>query len=131
MKQFSIITQSRVGIIAELTEALANENINIENIDAKAFEDKAIILISVDDYQKAMKLFDSFEGFQVVAEDAIIVKLKNEPGALAKIARRFSDANIDLKSIRFVQRNEDYGLVAISVERTDAALALVKDVLVS
>ncbi len=131
MKQFSIITQSRVGIIAELTEALANENINIENIDAKAFEDKAIILISVDDYQKAMKLFDNFEGFQVVAEDAIIVKLKNEPGALAKIARRFSDANIDLKSIRFVQRNEDYGLVAISVERTDAALALVKDVLVS
>lgn len=131
MKQFSIITQSRVGIIAELTEALANENINIENIDAKAFEDKAIILISVDDYQKAMKLFDRFEGFQVIAEDAIIVKLKNEPGALAKIARRFSDVNIDLKSIRFVQRNEDYGLVAISVERTDAALALVKDVLVS
>jgi hypothetical protein len=68
---------------------------------------------------------------RIITEDAILVKLINEPGALAKIARRFTDAGIGLRSIRFMERNNEYGLVAISTDRTDSALALVEDVLVS
>jgi hypothetical protein len=68
---------------------------------------------------------------QVVTEDAILVKLRNEPGALAKIARRFTDAGVGVRSVRFIQRDKNYGLVAISTDRTDKAMALVSDVLVS
>jgi hypothetical protein len=65
----------------------------------------------------------------VVTEDAILVRLKNQPGALAHIARRFTDAGIGLRSVRFIQRDDDFALVAISTDRTEAALALVADVL--
>ena len=131
MKQLSLITQSKIGLIAEITEALAAENINIENIDAKSFEDKAVIVMSVDNYELAMEILERFENFQIVAEDVILIKLQNEPGALAKIARRFTDAKISLRSISFVHRNQEAGLVAISTERSAAALELVKDELVS
>ena len=131
MKQLSIITESRMGVVAEISEALAEKNINIENIDAKSFSDNAVILLSVDQYDSALQTLSHFDNFQIITEDAILIRLKNEPGALAKIARRFTDANISLRSIRFVQRGEDYGLVAISTDRTDDALNLVKDVLVS
>ena len=131
MKQLSLITQGKIGLIAEITEALAAENINIENIDAKSFEDKAVIVMSVDNYELAMEILERFESFQIVAEDVILIKLQNEPGALAKIARRFTDAKISLRSISFVHRNQEAGLVAISAERSAAALELVKDELVS
>ena len=131
MKQLSIITESRMGVVAEISEALAEKNINIENIDAKSFSDNAVILLSVDQYDLALQTLSHFKNFQIITEDAILIRLKNEPGALAKIARRFTDAQISLRSIRFIQRGEDYGLVAISADRTDDALSLVKDVLVS
>jgi len=134
MKQLSIIMSNRRGVIAEITEALAARNINIENINAQSFEDKAIITVEVNDYELALSeliRLGKTNDFQVIAEDAIIIKLPNEPGALAKISRRFTNANIELFSIRFIQRNESFGLVAISTERSEIALKLLKDVLVS
>lgn len=131
MKQLSIITENRLDAIAKISEALAEKNINIESIDAKSFAENAVILLTVDQYDAALQALNQLTNYQVITEDVILIRLKNEPGALAKIARRFTDAQIDLRSIRFIQRDEDFGLVAISVDRTDDALNLVKDVLVS
>ncbi len=131
MKQLSILATSAVGIVAEITEALAEKDINIENINAQSFEEKSIITIEVDNEELALKTLNKLSHFQIIAEDTIIINLPNEPGALAKIARRFTDADIDLRSIRFIQRNDDFGLVAISTERSQAALDLIRDVIVS
>lgn len=131
MKQFTIITGDRLGVVTEITEALAAADINIETLDAITVGEHAIIVLSVDRYDQALEAIRRLGGMNVVTEDAILVKLRNEPGALAKIARRFTDAGIGLRSIRFIERNADYGLVAISTERSGAALALVQDVLVS
>lgn len=131
MKQFSIITDSRLGVVADITEALADADINIETLDAISADQHIIVVLNVDRYDDALEVVRKLGGMTVVTEDAILVKLHNEPGALAKIARRFSDAGIALRSVRFIERNADYGLVAISTNRTEAALALVQDVLVS
>ena len=61
----------------------------------------------------------------------ILVKLINEPGALAKIARRFTDAGIGLRSIRFVHRDDHFGWSLFCTDRTKETLKLVADVLVS
>ena len=131
MKQISIITGNRIGVVTEITEALATAGINIELLDAHIAGEFVIVILSVDEYDQALQVIHKLRDMRTVTEDAILVKLTNEPGALAKIARRFTDAKIGLRSIRFIQRNSEYGLVAISTERTDAALALVADVLVS
>ncbi|MDX1811299.1 MAG: ACT domain-containing protein [Gammaproteobacteria bacterium] len=131
MKQLTVITDAHKGLMAEITEALAANNINLKSLDAKSMESKAIIILVVDNYDLAIQVLNKLEGAQVISEDAILIRLKDEPGAVAKIARRFTDADIDLRSIRILQREGDYGLVAISTERTDDALQLVKDVLVS
>ncbi len=131
MKQISIITENRLGVVTEITEALANAEINIETIDAELAGDHVVIVLTVDQYDRALELFRRFGTLRIVTEDAILVKLKDEPGALAKIARRFTDAGIGMRSIRIIERNSNYALVAISTARTDAALNLVADVLLS
>lgn len=131
MKQLSIITENRMGLVTEITEALAAAEINIETLDANITGAQLIVVLSVDHYDRALQVIHQMNDMRTVTEDAILVKLPNEPGALAKIARRFTDANIGLRSIRFIHRDSEYGLVAISTERTKAALKLVADVLVS
>ena len=131
MKQLSIISEKRLGIVTEITEALAAADINIETIDARQVDQFVVVVMTVDLYDRALQVIHKIKNTNIVTEDAILVKLVNEPGALAKIARRFTDAGIGLRSIRFIQRDSKYGLVAISTERTNAALELVSDVLVS
>lgn len=131
MKQLSIIAEKRLGVVTEITEALAAGDVNIESLDAEQAVDCSIIVLTVDHYERALQLIHKLPNMRIITEDAILVKLANEPGALAKIARRFTNAGIGLRSIRFVERDNEYGLVAISTDRTDTALALVKDVLVS
>lgn len=131
MKQLSIITENRLGLITKISEALAAEEINIESLDAELVGDNVVVVLNVEHYDKALHIIHQFHTMQIVTEDAILVKLINEPGALAKIARRFTNAGIGLRSIRFIQRDKRFGLVAISTDRTEEALKLVADVLVS
>ncbi|MDH5731775.1 MAG: ACT domain-containing protein [Gammaproteobacteria bacterium] len=131
MKQLTIISENRPGITAEVTEALAKQNINIESMDGETFDDTGIIILSVDNYDLALFTLNKIPGINVISEDVILIRIANQPGALAQIANRFKQANMNIRSIRFVQRDQDYGIVAISTERSEEAIDLVKDVLVS
>lgn len=131
MKQLSVITENRLGVVTKISEALAIENINIESLDAQLAGDHVVVVLNVDQYDKALQVIHQLNNMRIVTEDAILVKLINEPGALAKIARRFTNAGIGLRSIRFIQRDKRFGLVAICTDRTEEALELVADVLVS
>ncbi|CAA9892380.1 conserved hypothetical protein [Candidatus Methylobacter favarea] len=130
MKQLSIISDNRTGVVTEITEALAAADVNIESIDAETLGEHVVVVLNVNKYDAALQAVHQLKNMRIITEDAILVKLNDEPGALAKIARRFTDAGIELRSIRFMERNSDYSLVAISTDRTANALALVADVLV-
>jgi hypothetical protein len=129
MKEIVIVTQNRPGLLADIAETLARRNINIETFDAEEVHDAAVIELTVDRYDEALQsLRDA--GFDAVTEDAILIQLKDEPGALARVARRFKDANIDLRSVRIVRRLKDSAIVAVATARTEEAKALVKEYLV-
>ncbi|MCC7256832.1 MAG: ACT domain-containing protein [Gammaproteobacteria bacterium] len=130
MKQITVVARNRPGLLADVTGTLAAAGIDIENADAQAFADSAVILLTVDRYDDALRALRSVPEINAVSEDAILVRLQNEPGALARLSRRFKDAGIDLRSIRFLQRDDDFALVAISTGRNAEALDLVKDLLV-
>ena len=128
MKEIVIITQNRAGLVADISDALAAKGINIETLDAEDAHDLAVVALTVDRYDEALgALRDA--GFDAVTEDALVIRLPDEPGALAKVARRFKDADVDLRSLRIIQRQQGFALVALAAERTEQARALVKDYL--
>ena len=130
MKQITVVTESDPGLLARVSEILAAREINIETLDAETVQDHGIVILTVDRYDEALvALRDA--GVQAVSEDAIIIRIADEPGAFAKISLRFHEAEIRVRSVRIIRRNEGYGLVALSTERTERALELVKDVLIS
>ena len=129
MREIVIITQNRAGLVADISDALAAKGINIETLDAEDAHDLGVVALTVDRYDDALgALRDA--GFDAVTEDALVIRLPDEPGALAKVARRFKDADIDLRSLRIIQRQQGFALVALAAERTEQARALVKDYLI-
>ncbi len=130
MKEIVVVTQNRAGLLADISEILANKGINIETIDADEIHDTAVIEMTVDRYDEALhNLRDA--GFDAITEDALLIRLKDEPGALAKVARRFKEANIDLRSVRFIRRQQGYAFVAIATDRSQEARDLIKDFVVN
>ncbi len=130
MKQITIVAESSPGLLTRVSEILAARGINIETLDAETVQDHGIVILTVDRYDDALvALRDA--GVHAVSEDAIIIRIADEPGALAKISLRFHEAEIRVRSVRIIRRSEGYGLVALSTERTERALELVKDVLIS
>ena len=66
-------------------------------------------------------------GFQAISEDALVVRLRDEPGALAKIAVRFKDADLNVRSIRFLRHEDGYAWVTIVTQNNARAAELLEE----
>ena len=131
MKQITIISEDRPGVVAEISEALGAAGVNIESLIAETLGHSAVTILDVDKYDEALQALSN-TSFHAISEDAIVIQLDDKPGELARITKRFTDANINLSSIRIIRRHHDKCIVAIGgAERSDEAMELVKDVLIS
>ena len=129
MKELAIVTEDKPGIVSDISTVLANQNINIESIDAEATQCHGVIILSVDKYDEALKTLND-ASFTVYTEDTIVVEIPDEPGGLAKIARRFKDASLNMRSIRIIKREAGNSLVAIATDHTKETIKLVEDCIV-
>ena len=130
MKQIAVVAPNRPGVLAELTQALADASINIETNDAETAGEQGVVLLTVDQYDAALRALHG-SGFTAVTEDALLIRLADEPGALASVMKRFKEASLNVRSVRFLHRKDGFAVVAIGVERTSEALALVGDLLLA
>ena len=130
MKQITIISGDRLDVVAEICEALAAAQVNIESMDAETIGGSRVTRLTVDRYDDALRALAQTP-FHAISEEAIVLQLEDKSGELARIARRFSDANISMRGVRIIRRAAGTSIVAISTERTEEAIELVKDVMIS
>ena len=129
MKQITIVVDDHPGVVADLSEALARRGINIESIDAQGASPHGVIHLTVDRYDDALvALRDA--GFQAISEDALVIRLRDEPGALARVAARFRDAQLNIRSIRILRRDREFVLVTLVTSDNQQAREQLEDVLV-
>lgn len=129
MQQITLITKNRLTAMSDIAEQLYDSDINIESIDAETIDGTGVITLAVDKYDEALAILKA-ASYKIISDDAIVVRLKDEPGALAQISLRFKKAKITLRSLRMIRRLDKHSLVAISTTQKKEALELVKDVLV-
>ena len=98
-KQINVVGKASGSFIPELIEALAGAHINIETLDSDTFGGSVVAMLTVDRYDDAIRALTG-AGFSAVGEDALLVRVKDEPGALANLVRRFQKAGIPLMSVR-------------------------------
>jgi len=131
MRQIVVLTDDHAGILADLSACLAARGINIEELSGDALQMRGVVRLTVDRYDDALvALRDS--GFQAVSEDALVLRLPDEPGALARVAARFKQESINVRSMRILRREGGHTLVALVAEDPERArIALGTDVVLA
>ncbi len=130
MKQIVIVTESRRGLTADLAALLARHGLNIETLDAEEVAGTDVVTLTVDQYNRALTVLRD-AGYPAVTEDALVIRVRDEPGALAKIALQLKEADVHLRSLRIIRRGNGWGVVAISTEQVAAAKAALKELLIT
>ncbi|MCK4626958.1 MAG: hypothetical protein KAV00_16720 [Phycisphaerae bacterium] len=130
MKQIMIVRHGHGSLTADISEALAAGGVNIETLNAREAEDLDIVTLTVDRYDDALKALRD-ASIDAITEDAVLIRIRDEPGALAKVVKRFKDADVHVRSIRIIHRRQDWAVVAISMDRTEEAMSLIKDLMIT
>ncbi len=118
MERIVIMARDEIGVLADITATLAQANVNLESINTQVNGEHGTIIISTDDTDRALvALADA--GYSAVTDDALLIRLKDEPGALALIAQRFGEAGINIRSVHILDRKDGIATIALSTSPED------------
>jgi len=97
-KQLSFTMPNRVGLLSEISSAVADAKINIDAVHAYEVEDKACFMLITDSNAKTKKALSPL-GVEIEEEDVVTVEIPNKVGELQKVAKRIADAGININYI--------------------------------
>ena len=124
MERIIVMAQSEVGVIADITAALAGAGINILSVNTENTGETGLVILTTEDNDDALHaLMDA--GFRAVIDDVLVFRLRDEPGALAKVAQNFKDAGVNIQSLHILDRHGNYVTFALSSDNRAKAEALV------
>ena len=124
MDRIIVMAKSEVGVIADITAALAEADVNILTINTENTGETGLVIMSTEDNDAALQALTA-AGFRAVIDDVLVVRLRDEPGALAKVAERFKNAGVNIQSLHILDRRGDYATVALAADDREAAEALI------
>ena len=130
MKQITLVTPAQAGLMADISDHLGQAGINIETLEAFVVRDWDIVQLTVSDYNRALVVLRD-HGYNAITEDAVVINVKDQPGALAQVTRRLHAGGVAIRSVRILHRQGGEAMVAISMDRTEEGMRLIEDLLVS
>lgn len=95
-KQLAIFLDNRPGMLASVADALAEAKVNIYAISTSDTVDHTVIRLVVDDYRKALHVFEE-HGTLVVEDDVLMLTRTNKPGELAGLAQKLAAAKVNIE----------------------------------
>ncbi len=98
LKQLTFVVPNRVGLLSEVTTFLANGKINIEALCAYGRGPEGVFMLVTDNNAKAKKILTQM-GAEVKVEEIIAVELPNKPGQLQRVAKKVSEADVDINYV--------------------------------
>jgi len=122
VKEISFTMPNKVGLLSEVTMAVAGAKVNITAICAYAMGDSALFLLTVDSNAKAKKSL-ALLGVGIEERDVVEVEMPNKPGELQKVARKIGDVGID---IEYMYATAGKGKTAIGVFKTSDDQKMIK-----
>jgi len=114
VKEIGLTMANKVGLLSEVTAAVARAKVNITAMCAYAMENTAYFMLTTDSNAKAKKALASL-GVGMEEKDVVEVELPNKSGELQKVAKRIADAGID---IEYMYAAAGAGKTAICVFKT-------------
>jgi len=124
LREYKVFVQDKPGELARVTEALANQAVNIRAIASEGAKDSSFLRVVTNDVATTEKAF-RLAGFKYQASEIMSVELLDRPGELAKIARRLARAGVNVESLYILATKDgktEFAMVVSDMEKAKAAL---------
>ena len=127
LEQISVFVENRVGAVADITQTLADAEIDIKALTLADTGDFGVMRLIVDSPKKALAVLKLNQTIASLTP-VVVTSMGNDPGSLAKIVKAIADAGIILEYIyAFVAREAGTAYAVIRVANADEGnVALLK-----
>jgi hypothetical protein len=95
--QLVVSLKSKRGVLAQLARTLADAKVNILALSADAVSGRGKIRMVVNNPGAAKRALRRAR-YRVAEEPAFVVRLRNKPGAVARVAARLAKAGVNITS---------------------------------
>lgn len=122
IKQLSIFVENRPGRLAEITDILGQEKIDIRAVCVADTREFGILRLIVDDPVSAAEKVGA-HGCTCTLSDVLVLRIDDQPGGLAAPMRILSDVGISVEYMyAFVSKDTDAAYVIFRVEDNEHAV---------
>lgn len=98
-KEIIVRAENKIGVLAHISNLLAESGVDIEAIVGYAVDQEAKIILVTGDNLRATDALQK-SGYKSIEEnEVVIVGLENKPGALKIISTKLASETIDIKQI--------------------------------
>ena len=120
MQRIVIMAENRIGTIAQIAGTLAESGVNLNSIATENEGQHGVVIITTDRTDHALAILNQ-AGFKAVADEAVLVQLADQAGALANLAGELKDAGLSIRTFHIIERRDDYATAAITTDDQEKA----------
>ncbi len=124
VKQVAIATKDRVGLMAEVSGALAGAKVNIQAVCAYGMEDKAHVIMLTDSNAKAKRALSKLGG-EVTEDDVVLIEMADKPGELQKVTDKVAAAGINVWYVYGSAGSKTRSLLVMATEDNAKAVRVI------
>ena len=93
---------------------------NLNSIATETEGQHGVVIITTDRTDHALAILNQ-AGFKAVADEAVLVQLADQAGALANLAGELKDAGLSIRTFHIIERRDDYATAAITTDDQEKA----------
>ncbi|HUJ19576.1 MAG TPA: ACT domain-containing protein [Nitrospirota bacterium] len=125
--QISIFLENKSGRLAEVTDILARNGINIRALSLADTADFGIFRLIVSDPQKTQAVLKE-NGFTVAKNEVVAVVLPDRPGGLAGVLKTLQGKGINVEYMyAFVQKSEGNAVLIFRFDEIERAIEALRN----
>ena len=125
LKQLNVFVENKKGALVEITETLAEQQVNIRALSIADTEEFGILRLIVNDNETATKVLGE-KGYLLKVTDVVGVKIGDAPGKLSTALDVLDKEDINVEYLyAFMARTEKHAYVVLRVadyNRAETAL---------
>lgn len=127
IKQISIFVENKPGRLAEITEIIAKNDINIRALSVADTTHFGILRIIVDDPDRVQRVLKE-AGLTVSITSVITAAINDRPGGLAEVLKLFAAHDIQIEYMyAFIAKSENEAYVVMRIENEEEAVKLLRE----
>ena len=127
VEQISIFLENKSGRLAEVTDILAKNNINLRALSLAYTADFGIFRLIVSDSEKTVALLKD-RGFTLSRNEVVAVVVPDRPGGLASILALLQGKAINVEYMyAFVQKSEGNAVLIFRFDEIEQAIDVLRE----